>query len=174
MGDWEFKCCCRKQLSSGKLCGKALSKGFLYCNKHKKNEKNEKEFNYWDADVCNKVSNNVDSTVEFVIIASDGLWDFLDHGEAGELVTKFIERGGEREDVAKYLVDCALKNAVYNKQNEICKMMNKKRGYVCVEEFLESVPLGDGGKREIIDDTTCVVVFLNVEKEGNRKRKVRK
>ncbi|CAM9914357.1 unnamed protein product [Scytosiphon promiscuus] len=86
---------------------------------------------------------------DFVVLASDGLWDHVSNIEAVEIVRKAAYDDGVPESAGDRLVQRVLERAAENHG-------------ISVEE-LQEVPEGNR-RRSMHDDITCVVFFLN----GNR------
>jgi len=79
----------------------------------------------------------------FVVLGSDGLFDFLPNQEVVELVYRFIKSNPDG-DPAKHLIEKILPRAAEN---------------ACLStEELMNVPLGD--RRKFIDDVTVIVIIL--------------
>ena len=55
-----------------------------------------------------------DDDDEFIILATDGLWDVLESSEAVDLIQKLIEQGLPRDQVAKWMVDEAMRRGTYD------------------------------------------------------------
>ncbi|CAM9675444.1 unnamed protein product [Ectocarpus sp. 4 AP-2014] len=89
------------------------------------------------------------SNDDFVILASDGLWDHVTNLEAVEIVRKAAYSDKHPESASDCLVQRVLERAAENHG-------------ISVEE-LQEVPEGNR-RRSMHDDITCVVFFLN----GNR------
>ena len=82
----------------------------------------------------------------FIILATDGLWDFLSDQEAVEVVQRSLEdHAGDTGFAASSLVEAALSRAA-------------EANHMSVEE-LKNLPEGSG-RRKRYDDTTAVVMFL--------------
>lgn len=77
----------------------------------------------------------------FVIIGSDGLWDFVTNEEAVKVVA---EDKGDRRTVAARLAEHALRRAAHDRQITFDQLLN----------FL-------GRRRSVYDDITVAVVFLD-------------
>ena len=86
----------------------------------------------------------LDKEDRFVIVASDGLWDFLGDQEAVSLVGECVRRN-ERDTAASLLVGAALRQAARE-----CNM---------TEEQLLALPAGKH-RRGRHDDTTVVVMYF--------------
>mmetsp|Transcript_30053 Transcript_30053/g.39546 ORF Transcript_30053/g.39546 Transcript_30053/m.39546 type:complete len:453 (-) Transcript_30053:509-1867(-) len=81
---------------------------------------------------------------EFLILGTDGLWDFLSNEEAVEIVVRGLEAG--EKDLGKWLLNETLKKiADSNKHSSI--------------EALQQIPAGRS-RRKVHDDTTIVVLNL--------------
>jgi len=80
---------------------------------------------------------------EFLILGTDGLWDFLSNEEAVAIVAQGIHDG--EEALGKLLLQAALKKAAQEK-------------HISLEE-LQNMPAGKG-RRSIHDDTTIVIIKL--------------
>lgn len=91
---------------------------------------------------CEPEANTVPTAGQdgFMIMASDGLWDYLDKDYACQLV-----RGHpDRQSAARFLVETALRKAANQK--------NLSLGQALL------TPTGE--KREVFDDVACIVVFF--------------
>tara|TARA_B110000090_G_C13104793_1_gene339990 strand:+ start:81 stop:317 length:237 start_codon:yes stop_codon:yes gene_type:complete len=78
------------------------------------------------------------------VLASDGLWDFLEDAEAVDIVDKAV-RSGKGDQAAALLVEAALQRAAVE-----CGMSI---------EQLKACPPG-GQRRNRHDDTTAVVMYF--------------
>ena len=83
---------------------------------------------------------------KFLILASDGVWDYMSGQEAVNIVGAALDRGVKEEEVSKVLVLTALRTAA------------KDCGLTL--EQLQSLPEGRQ-RRSRHDDTTAVVIYLN-------------
>jgi pyruvate dehydrogenase phosphatase len=87
----------------------------------------------------------------FLILASDGVWDFLSDQEAVEVVSQSVDaHGGSTEHAAADLVEATLSRAA--------ELNNMTVGE------LKAIPAGSE-RRKRYDDTTAVVMFF--EKHSN-------
>lgn len=88
----------------------------------------------------------LDTNDKFIILATDGLWDFLSDQEAVEVVQRSLkDHAGDTGFAASSLVEAALSRAA-------------EANHMSVEE-LKNLPEGSG-RRKRYDDTTAVVMFL--------------
>uniref|UniRef100_K3WGS4 PPM-type phosphatase domain-containing protein n=1 Tax=Globisporangium ultimum (strain ATCC 200006 / CBS 805.95 / DAOM BR144) TaxID=431595 RepID=K3WGS4_GLOUD len=86
----------------------------------------------------------IKSDDKFVILGSDGLWDFVSNGEAVDVVRAQVARG-EYDSAARALVDRTLQNAA-------------AKANLTYEELLKLPPGND--RRPLHDDTTVIVLFF--------------
>ncbi|KAL6523209.1 hypothetical protein OROGR_016812 [Orobanche gracilis] len=86
------------------------------------------------------ITRNLRPTDRFVIFASDGLWDFLTNQEAVKIVNK-----NSRVGIARRLIMAAL----------------KKAARIMKGEYSEIKARGRGTRKEVHDDITVVVVFMD-------------
>lgn len=88
---------------------------------------------------------NLSYSFRFVILGTDGLWDYLPAEEAVQIVKVGIERGEREDAVAMKLVDRALEIAASE-----CQMTLQE---------LKKIPPGRN-RRNRHDDTTAVVLYF--------------
>lgn len=81
----------------------------------------------------------------FIVLGSDGVWDFLDNDEAAAVVQAAVSRG-DAKGAAQALVEAVVQRAA-----EECGLETR--------QALEALPAGRERRRRY-DDTTVVVVFL--------------
>lgn len=55
-----------------------------------------------------------EETDEFIILATDGLWDVLESNEAVDLVQKLVEQGLPRDQVATWIVEESIRRGTYD------------------------------------------------------------
>ncbi len=65
----------------------------------------EKKFVIGDADVTEV---DIDGTEDYLVIACDGVWDVVNGEELVECVKEHFEKGGQKKDMAKAIVDFAI------------------------------------------------------------------
>jgi pyruvate dehydrogenase phosphatase len=82
---------------------------------------------------------------QFVILASDGMWDQLSKDEATRIAADSLKATHDAEAVARRLVDAALARAAENSAKSL--------------EALKQIPAGKE-RRQLHDDMTVVVVLL--------------
>lgn len=90
------------------------------------------------------ISRPVSEHDEFIIAATDGLWDFLENKEAVEVVARCV-REGKPQQASQRLVEAALTKAA-------------AESHMTVQELL-ALPVGRA-RRVVHDDTTVVVMYL--------------
>ncbi|KAL6522394.1 hypothetical protein OROMI_031666 [Orobanche minor] len=91
------------------------------------------------------ITRNIRPNDRFVIFASDGLWEFLTNKEAVKIVNK-----NSRVGIARRLIMAAL----------------KKAARILKGEYSEIKARGRGARREVHDDITVVVVYLDHNPAG--------
>ncbi|KAL6555454.1 hypothetical protein OROGR_006712 [Orobanche gracilis] len=91
------------------------------------------------------ITRNIRANDRFVIFASDGLWNFLTNQEAVKIVNK-----NSRVGIARRLIMAAL----------------KKAARIMKGEYSEIKALGRGTRRNVHDDITVVVVFMDHSPAG--------
>jgi len=127
---------------------RAVGVGFL-----KKKEMNDKLFGIFKVkDLCEPpyiytepfvTCRTVSESDSFVVLGSDGLFDFFSNQEVVELVDQFI-KSNPSGDPAKYMIEQLIPRAA-------------KKACFSIEELM-NVPLGD--RRKFLDDVTVIVIIL--------------
>jgi pyruvate dehydrogenase phosphatase len=103
-----------------------------------------KSYPYIDADPDITVTRRT-PTDDFLIIATDGLWDQFESHEAVELVRAFFKSGMSSDEAARELVKAALENAALNHNTTV--------------QALADIPPGSQ-RRSLHDDiSVCIVKF---------------
>jgi serine/threonine protein phosphatase PrpC len=87
---------------------------------------------------------------EFVVLGSDGLWDYLTNEEAVAIVGRAAFERGDRDAACAELISAVLDKAA------------RHHSIAGGSEGLKALPLGSK-RRNKHDDITCVVLYLNEE-----------
>jgi pyruvate dehydrogenase phosphatase len=95
-----------------------------------------------------QVDHSNKDTESFLVLACDGVWDVLSNEEAAAFVANDILAGGSRGTVAERLRDHVLQRTAEEEGMSLAWIKGLKPGK------------GMGGRRNVHDDITVVVVFL--------------
>ena len=106
--------------------------------------KGERRDSLASARPTNKLTDVEDTA--FVVLATDGITDFLSDGEIVDIVGRHVAAGKPREEAAAALQQRALQCAAF------------KNPPLCIAE-VTALPAGDA-RREVLDDMSAVVVFF--------------
>ena len=101
-----------------------------------------------------------------IIIGTDGLWDILSNEEAIQIVGECMDNNKKCQEAAKILVDYATKK-VYKKYNIIIKDSESNSDAEDNQnnkEFMSKNHFNNDEIMKIIDDMTCIVIYLDIKK----------
>ncbi len=144
LGAWHCKLQCRQQTATGQLCNEPCPKNKFFCVAHSNNEERAKTMSHWEPEL------RTIRDFDFVVWASDGLWDQFTTGRACEIVAGLEEAA--RCKAPKVLMDTCLRQAVFSAPK------NKKKAAVAdAVEYLSS--LNSVARRLVHDDVTIQVLF---------------
>lgn len=159
LGAWNHKLQCRQEVqveSSTRLCNAPSEKGEFFCPAHRAHRLlDAQRMSYWEAET------RVLRGFDWVVLASDGLWETMTTGRAQELIRQLPHH--ERPKAPKHLIETALTQALFQAEHA-AKQGNGNKTPVADEvneQPTKRLALMDSHHRRLIHDDLTVTVIFN-------------